>query len=299
MSFWNIAQQNAGYLLVDGAFSLLKDSEDSSIESLPEQPGVVVQCFDARLFHAADTRNLRKLTRSNTDPRHSGWYKELVRNAEFDVPELRDFYLHIAEAPFGRRELAECLTMNLSSFWRRIEGDQTGHFQSRASDIWQRMMLTHRELIEEGGSQALHVDPVRWGGASWVSGPGILIVQDRHDDVIFVDSTADIPAQYIMHARRTQLSTLRQRIGERFLNMPLRPAATGGQAFTESGELEVSSFLRACRVSFFPVQIGRAEVCEDLIERLRPELNDFTGARPFERRREFHRPIHRKHRIWG
>ncbi len=299
MSFWNIAQQNADYLLVDGAFSLLKDSEASSIEDLPEQPGVVVQRFDARLFNAADTPNIRKLTRSITDPRHSGWYKELVRNADFDVPELSEFSLHTLEIPFARRELAECLSIKLPHIWRRMQGSLTAQSENRASDIWQRMMLSHRSLIEEGGSLALHVDPVRWGGASWVSGPGLLIVKDRHDDVIFVDSTADIPAQYIMHARRTQLSLLRQRIGERFLGMPLRPMPNGGRAFSESGELEVSSFLRSCRIAFFPAQVGRAEVCEDLIERLRPTLNDFVGAKPFERRREFHRPTHRKHRIWG
>ena len=299
MAFWELVQQNSEALLADGANRLLVSELVSNPEDLSTNQGVVLQLRDEEYFFCTDAQNIRKCAISVSDERHSRWYKALKRTVGTQIPALSEFDLQAIEIGIARRELSEFITNNLPAVISRARRGRADGGSDDATALWRRAELVGKALIAEGGQICLNARPQRWGGPCSVSGPGILMLWDRHEEVVFVDAARNLAETYLVHARRTPDSLVRRHVGERFLGLTLKQGNKGDFYFSASEELEVSSFLKSCRVAFIPVRFGREEVAHDLVERLRPQLNDFTGNRPFERRREFHRPLHRKHFIWG
>lgn len=102
---------------------------------------------------------------------------------------------------------------------------------------------------------------------------GLYIVKDKSDKIIYIGESSNIGERIKTHSGRTYFSALRRHIGTDILGFELQEIKEKKRYFSEIEDRKVTEFLKTCKVTLFPVTLGRYEFEEYLIKKYRPLLN--------------------------
>ncbi|MAK60515.1 MAG: hypothetical protein CMK09_06025 [Ponticaulis sp.] len=284
MAFWSLVQQNSEAVLSEGARAFLKQDTIRKPSSVPDSAGVFAFIANADTFYVGETDNLRKTLLSQTNPKHSKFYKAYRAGAAEPVYALSDFSIRVLPVSFGRVELMEALRHHIPAvFATSASGARTVVQLPGPVELWDRLQGIAFELLANGGRECLTTDPQSFGRAPSAGGPGILTVSSPDGEVIHIGASEDIGKTYLDHLRSTYRSELRRNLGKRVLGYRLRTRNGEARYFSENDDRNVSDYVRRCQVAFTTIRVGREEIRDDLIRRMRPILNDLPRLSPFEK----------------
>lgn len=284
MAVWQLVQQNADALCSEGLRGLLMAEPIESSSDVPDVPGIYLFFADPDTFHVAETDNLRKAVKSQTNPLHSSLYKEYLRTANQAVYKLEDFSVRYLPVNFCRHELLIYAEQNLAPLANATyRAGRKSFAMAGASTLWTRIQGIAPQLIADCGRDALLGDASRFGGPASGVGAGLHVILAQDGEVIFVSAYGDIAQAYRDHLRNTRASQFRQNIAEAVLGLKLRTKPGKIRKMTDHEERQISDFVRKCQIIMTPLRAGRLEVETDLIERLRPVLNFYQEKGPYAR----------------
>ena len=229
-------------------------------------------------FYIGEGKELIKRLKQQFKPTTSTFYKNFEKlrstNQLVKPTSIDKFKIQFISTKIGRKEVEEFGIVNLptklNSFQlgkrnKFIIGDQKG--------LWNEVQENFEELLKEGEIKILKSVFTNWFDTKIISKPGLYIVKDKADKLIYIGESSDIGERIKTHSGRTYFSALRRHIGTDILGFNLQEIKGKKRYFTETEDKKVTEFLKTCKSIVFPVAFGRYELEEYLIKKHKPLLN--------------------------
>lgn len=214
------------------------------------------------------------------DARRSTFYKNHVKSQSDCVASILDFNLRLVETRFGRKEIEDFGIVNLPTPLNRFQlGKRQACPPATDHAQWDAVQAASSELIVAGAEQCLGREFHAWRKGRPPASAGIYIIKSSLDEIIYVGESSNVLKRFQTHGTLTYFSAVRRNLGTDILGYSLQTRNSKKRYFEPEEDVSVTEFLGGCSVAFFPVSIGRFEVEEHLIRRLKPTLNRKSNYR--------------------
>lgn len=281
---WDYLQQNSNDVLAEGLSCLLEACACKFDDRHPSEPGNYVISYSGIPLYIGETKRLdRRLVqhyRGNT------FYTNYLRDcAELNLPPdltIDDFKCQFIPTHIGRKEIEEFGIVNLPAPLNNFHINIGKYFTIVSSDqVWQIVQENTENLLEQGEKILLSLEPLPWNQANPPASPGVYIIFNDHEEVIYIGESTDLEDRYRTHSKRTRFSVFRRHVATRIFGFTLKTRAELGLGGTDtkrayladSEDKEINKYIHKCSIIMMPVYFGRLELEEHLIQNIQPLLN--------------------------
>lgn len=271
---WSDIQNISNALLAEGVCRLSRSSPVSPAEVHETFPGnyLVSEATTPRYIGEASVISAR--VKTQFDERRSTFYKNYLRFTTVDAIAISEFKLRFIRTEIGRKEIEDFGIANLRTPLNKFQiGKRQICPPAEDHAKWDAVQDRASELVKFGAAQCLEQRFHQWRDGKSQSTAGLYLIRNSAGTIIYVGESSDIFARFQTHSSRTYFSAVRRNLGSDILGYHLQTRKGKKRYFEDSEDLSVSEYLRECSIAFCPVALGRYEVEEHLIEKLRPILN--------------------------
>ncbi len=274
MRDWRAVQAMSDSLLSEGIFRLLQASA-ASPESVREAwPGNYLISRDNNPLYIGEASSLAARIKIQFDERRSTFYKNYLKINLESAVGIREFQLRLIETRIGRMEIEDFGIANLGTSLNRFQlGKRQPAAMATGCANWDALQDRAADLIRTGADLCLEQSFQPWRSGQTDATAGIYLIKNSDGQIIYVGESSDIFTRYRTHSATTYFSAVRRNLGCDILGYTLQTRNGKKRYFDDHEDQAVSDYLDGCAIAFCPVALGRYEVEEHLIRKLRPALN--------------------------
>lgn len=275
---WKFIQQNSDSILADGLWQLIKRPFESCSDITHNDFGNYLISYDEKSYYIGEAKDICKRLKQQFNPKISTFYKNyqkhLTNNKDLNAVPIDGFKIQHISTQLGRKEVEEFGIVNLPTIINSFQLEKRNKYViSYNNGIWNEIQKLKNELLEEGEIEILKSQFKGWSENLVDSNPGLYIVKDKDDQLIYIGESSDISKRYLTHSNTTYFSALRRHIATEILSFELKEKNGKRKYLTEVEESSVTLFLRNCKAVFYSSNLGRCELEEYLIKKHKPLLN--------------------------
>lgn len=274
MRDWIDTQQMSSTLLAQGIYRLCQSAKVPPTNVRDTDPGNYLVSNATTPLYIGEGGSLALRTKVQFDERRSTFYKNYLRsNPETALP-ISGFDLRIMKTFIGRKEIEDFGIVHLSTALNRFQlGKREPSAQATEHARWDELQEGATELVKLGAAICLEQQFQRWEDGTSQSTAGLYLIRNADDEIIYVGESSDIYSRFQTHGSTTYFSAVRRNLGCDILGYTLQTRNGKKRYFDDHEDRAVTAYLECCSIAFFPVSLGRYEVEEHLIRKLRPLLN--------------------------
>lgn len=276
---WNNVQANSDSILADGLWILSQRPRGSFSEIEHNGFGNYLISYDKGPYYIGEAKDVCKRMKQQFKPETSTFYKNYLKlyakNSEPALLQINQFQVQHVPTLIGRKEMEE---FGIVNFPTKLNGFQLGKRAPRKiisfDGIWEEAQNLKSQLLKEGEKEIFKQS--FWGWLQHEVVPrtaGLYVVKDKNENLIYIGESSDINERHNTHSNRTYFSALRRHIATEILSFELKAKNGKKKYLDDNEEAAVNKFLKNCKVTFFPVNLGRYELEEYLIKKHKPLLN--------------------------
>lgn len=278
---WNYLQQNSNDILAEGLSHLLEGVLANLETDIPMNQATMLFGIPLYIGEAIDLdKRLKEHYKGNT------FYKNYQKNGvKLNLPSnltMDDFRCQYIPTKIGRKELEEFGIVNLPAPLNEFHKDKRDRFTPvSSSQSWEIAQENTAKLLEQGERIVLSQKPSPWKQASPPAIPGVYIIFNDREELIYIGQSTDLEERYETHSGITHFSAFRRHVATEILSLNLKTKAELGyksadskrRHVTSSEDEEINRYIHKCSIITVPVYFGRLELEEHLIRRIQPLLN--------------------------
>lgn len=275
---WDIIQKKSDEILSCG-LNKLKTEPFCDINNVNEKGfGNYLISLNEVPYYIGEGKELNKRLQQQFKPATSTFYKNFEKlystNKLVKSSSIDKFKIQYIATNIGRKEVEEFGIVNLPTKLNSFQLDKREKFEIADKEgLWNAVQENSVKLLEEGETRILKSIFTTWFDTKMISSAGLYIVKDKSDKLIYIGESSNIGERIKTHSGRTYFSALRRYIGTDILGFELQEIKGKKRYFSEIEDRKVTEFLKTCKVTLFPVALGRYEFEEYLIKKYRPLLN--------------------------
>lgn len=275
---WDKIQKQSDEILSCG-LNKLKTEPFCDISNVIERGfGNYLISLDKVPYYIGEGKELNKRLKQQFKPATSTFYKNFEKlNSENKLAKetsIDKFKIQYISTNIGRKEVEEFGIVNLPTKLNSFQLDKREKFAiADKKGLWNAVQENSVKLLEEGETRILKSTFTTWFDTKIISLAGLYIVKDKSDKIIYIGESSNIGERIKTHSGRTYFSALRRHIGTDILGFELQEIKGKKRYFSEIEDRKLTEFLKTCKVTLFPVALGRYEFEEYLIKKYRPLLN--------------------------
>ncbi|MCK4632333.1 MAG: GIY-YIG nuclease family protein [candidate division Zixibacteria bacterium] len=275
---WDYCQRNSDEILLGGLERLRAARPHDSSRGLPSGSGNYVIWSDSTPLYIGEARDLSKRLRQQFRTNTSTFYKNYKKDythlgAEHLLP-INEFTVTHIRTRIGRKEIEEFGIVNLPAPLNKFQlGKREISTKCSNSNIWSEVQNQYTAIIEDGSRTILSSESICWTKATPVAGPGLYIIFNPNDEIIYVGESSNVAKRHKTHSTNTYFSALRRNLGTRLKGFHLQERKGKKRYFEPQEDARIDEFLLRCRIISQQVSFGRFELEEYLIRTIQPILN--------------------------
>jgi predicted GIY-YIG superfamily endonuclease len=272
---WNYCQSNSDLILACGISSLLSSTPIEAINELQNSYGNYLISYKGTHYYIGEGKDLAARIKQQYNEKYSTFYKSYLdsrKHYEVGKIPILDFELKIIYTTIGRKEIEEFGMINLPTKLNKFERGKRRIIKIEIEkNIWNDVQAEYEKLMIEGEKEFLKQYSTTWNNAFPKALPGVYMVVNSTDEIIYIGESSDISERYSTHSSTTYFSALRRHIGTELLGFNFIDAKK--RKFNANEDSKVTDYLRACMYRSMAVSFGRFELEEYLIRKHKPLLN--------------------------
>lgn len=271
---WAICQKLSDQILAEGLFSLRNKVAITPKQVICAEAGNYLISIDGEIYYVGEAKNVASRIRQQFMAKTSTFYKTYVK--AFATPrQITDFQVRHVETLFGRKEVEEFAIENAVCSLNKFQRGKRNAIESASTDsLWKQVQGQYATFIAQGEAMALSQPFKPWVDALATTCAGLYLVRAANrSDCLYIGEGSDVKLRHKTHSGRTYFSALRRHVGTDVLGFSLKERNGKAKYFSDDEDRRVTEFLCACCIACLPVSLGRYELEEHLIRKLRPELN--------------------------
>jgi predicted GIY-YIG superfamily endonuclease len=276
---WKFIQQNSDSILADGLWQLIKRPFESCNEITHNDFGNYLISYDEKAYYIGEAQDICKRLKQQFKPKTSTFYKNyqkhLTNNKDLNTIAIDSFRIQHISTQLGRKEVEEFGIVNLPTIINSFQLEKRNKYKiSYNNGIWDEVQKLKSELLKEGEKEILKSTFKSWSENVVSPNPGLYIVRDKDDQLIYIGESSNIRERYLTHGgKKAYFSALRRHIATEILSFELKERNGKKKYLTEAEERAVTLFLQSCNSVFYHANFGRCELEEYLIKKHKPLLN--------------------------
>lgn len=275
---WAFTQNNSDTILSDGLFKLKTRPYQSFAGVEHKGSGNYLISHNKTNYYVGEGKELSKRLKQQFKPTTSTFYKNLIKlqktNKAIGNITIDTFKVQAISTNIGRKEIEEFGISNLPTILNRFQLDKRKlHNVADQDGLWDKVQKTKAEILLEAEQEILKGKFNLWFDCIVENVPGLYIVRNKLDKLIYIGESSDIYERFNTHSKTTYFSALRRHIGTEILNFELHERNGKKKYFEIIEDKKITEFLKSCKATFYPTLFGRYEFEEFLIKKHRPLLN--------------------------
>ncbi len=275
---WKFANQNSDKILADGLWQLIQSHIGTCEDITYNGFGNYVISHDKKPYYIGEAKDVSMRLKQQFNPKTSTFYKNyqthIGKVTLMESLPIGNFKIQYAPTEIGRKEVEEFGIVNLPTILNSFQiGKRTKVEIINHSSIWTEMQSVKDDLLKEGEKEIFKTAFHLWFENKVPSTAGLYIVKNKNDDFIYIGESSNINERFITHTGKTYFSALRRHIGTEILSFELKEKNGKKKYFVDKEDVAITAFLKSCKATFYPINFGRYEFEEYLIEKYRPFLN--------------------------
>lgn len=275
---WKDLQVRSSEFLASGLFQLTKSDTNKFGDSFPSSHGNYL-INSSKLNYIGEGKNLEKRLRQQSREQTSTFYKNYRKLLEIDSTtpknlKITHFQVRTLSTSLGRKEIEEFGIVNLPTNLNRFQKGKRDFFpgQKMKIQLWDEVQKNKQNLLIQGEKALFNCFHSSWFECSPPSSAGIYWVESGND-VIYVGESSNIADRWNVHSQKTYFSALRRNIGRTLFGFELQTVKGRKRYFQEKEDKEITKYLKKAKILTYPVNFGRFELEEFLINKYNPPLN--------------------------
>ena len=278
---WETVQSQSNQILSDGVFQLQNAPYHALSNVEDTVQGNYLISYDGYPMYIGEARNLKSRLKQHATPNVSTFYKNYLQKRETldGIPpniEITGFQCQFIHTPMGRKEIEDFGIVSIPTPLNRSQLGKRDVFQIQSyDDLWGRVQA-QIDILLPSGDDAIQLMPLmRWHEIQPGKEAGVYWIEHPNHDLMYIGESSDFKTRFnTQHAKYTRGSALRRWVGVDILGFELKSCTDGRvRCFSAEEDAELNEFLRGCWIRFLPVDFGRYELEEYLIQTYQPSLN--------------------------
>jgi len=275
---WTQIQKQSDKILSCGLHKL-RSRPLSELSAVTERGfGNYLISLDKVPFYIGEAKGLKNRLNQQFKPTTSTFYKnyEMFALANQLVKQIAidEFEIQLIATYIGRKEVEEFGIVNLPTKLNKFQLDKRKDIViADQYGLWDMVQENFSELLKEGECEILKSNFSFWYDTKITSHPGLYLVKDKSDNLIYIGESSNLKKRILTHSERTYFSALRRHIGTEIFNYNLQEVKGKKRYFSDKEDEIITAFLKTCTMAVFPVAFGRYELEEYLIRKYKPLLN--------------------------
>jgi hypothetical protein len=272
---WDACQRLSDQILAEGMFVLTNQEPALSHTVCLDGPGNYLISLDGKAQYVGEAKRVASRVRQQFKAKTSTFHRSYAKN-QTECRPIEDFRVRHISATIGRTELEEFGIVNAPCPLNKFQtGKRNRVASAQASTLWAEVQRQSSRLLVQGESAAIAVPAKPWREASAPECAGLYIVRARDEkDFLYIGEASSVSERHECHGgTRAYFSALRRHVGTDVLGFRLTERNGKTKYLTDDEERMVTDFLHSCTIACLPVNLGRLELEEHMIRKLRPRLN--------------------------
>lgn len=145
--------------------------------------------------------------------------------------------------------------------------------KSNSQFNWFEIQNNTMSYLIQGEEELSLISTSKWFELNSIDGPGIYWIEHPKHGLIYIGESSNVYNRYKTHSGKTYFSALRRNLGENLLNFELKTIKGKKRYFSEIEDALITTFLKNCSIKTMPINFGRYELEEYLIDKHQPVLN--------------------------
>ncbi|WP_312139486.1 GIY-YIG nuclease family protein [Sphingobacterium sp.] len=270
---WEYIQKNADQILIGGLNQLHNSKLSTSIEVIQSDAGNYLIYLQDRPHYIGEGKVLSNRIKQQFNPKTSTFYKSYLKINQLDFNPIEDFRVKVMNTLIGRKEVEEIGIVNFKTSLNRFQLNKRSEFVLAENEGWEYLQTNSNRFLELSESLIMSKKFDLWGECYVERTPGVYIVRDSTNQLIYIGESSDIYDRHKTHSKTTYFSALRRHVATELLGLQLSERNGKKKYLDQNEDLQVSRYLNNCSCIFYPVKIGRYEIEEYLIKKYKPLLN--------------------------
>lgn len=275
---WESIQKSADPILADGLWELSKRPFEDYTKVTHRSLGNYLISNQSNPYYIGEAKDVGKRLMQQFNPTTSTFFKNYQKNLletkSSDALEIDSFKVQYLPTVLGRKEVEEFGIVNLPTNLNKFQLGKRSKYQiSSHNGLWKNVQEAQSDLLIEGENEILKSQYTNWFESSVPVKPGLYVVKNEKQRVIYIGETSDMRERFTTHSTTTYFSALRRHIATEVLAFELKERSGKRKYLNEAEDQAVTGFLKTCTVSFCPINFARYELEEYLIKKHKPLLN--------------------------
>jgi len=275
---WKFIQENSDLILADGLWQLINRPTESFNNITHNDFGNYLISYDEKPYYIGEAKDICQRLKQQFNVKISTFYKNyqkhLTNNKVLNAVPIDAFKIQHISTQLGRKEIEEFGIVNLPTIINSFQLKKREKFLIAYNNgIWDETQKVKSELLKEGEKEILKMSFKNWNEYLVHSNPGLYLIKDLNNQLIYIGESSDISERYSTHSNRTYFSALRRHIATEILSFELKEKNGKKKYLTDLEDSSVTLFLRGCTAVFYNLNFGRYELEEYLITKYKPLLN--------------------------
>lgn len=273
---WNYCQINSEAILDSGLKLLLSNKQNDFDDCTACFSGnYVISDKQRKWTYIGEAQCLSKRIKQHSKEKTSSFYKNYIKlNDSIECLSINEFQINTIETQIGRKELEEFGIVNIPTNLNKFQkGKKNMYIGLMENDIWTKIQEEKDNLIRQGENKLMNVKVFDWFSADVENLAGLYWVEHRTIGLIYIGESSSLAERYKTHSSMTYFSALRRHIGENILGFHLHTNKGKKRYFDTDKDEKISTYLKDCIIRTMPIQFGRFELEEYLIQKYNPLLN--------------------------
>jgi predicted GIY-YIG superfamily endonuclease len=273
---WDYVQGNSNKILSDGIYQLLKAANMQLTEVTYKGYGNYLIFYKAQPLYIGEAKSIKARLKQHASLKSSTFYKN-YRDIPTQLPanlEITDFHYHYLQTDIGRKEMEEFGIVNIPTLLNKFQkGKRTQYPVQSHKNLWQHIQTNKENFVQSGELALNNIQTTDWNSAEPPQLAGLYWIEHATNGLIYIGESSDISERFNSHSTRTYISAFRRNLGTTLLDFKLKTKKGRKRYFSKQEENELNRFIEQCFVRFMPIQFGRYELEEYLINKYQPLLN--------------------------
>jgi len=275
MKEWKYCQENSDLILISGLQQLIKGkSQQLDFKCENCYGNYLISDKSQNWNYIGEAKSLLKRVRQHSKERTSTFFKNYVKSDLTNKLKISDFTFRTINTSIGRKELEEFGIVNIPANLNKFQLGKRNTFNQKSDkQLWNEIQKNHLEIIAQGEKYFDKISTFNWFEAKTQSNAGLYWVEHNSKGLIYIGESSNVNKRYLTHSGKTYFSALRRNLGENILGYKLQTIKGKKRYFAENEDIQITNFLKNCKIKTLPINFGRYELEEHLIRKHKPILN--------------------------
>ena len=271
---WQTLQVKSDEILAQGLHALNSRSLISWQDVKHSGYGLYLIHLNGTPVYAGEAKNLTQRLKQQFGG-NSTFYPSYTKTG--GTEPITNFQIKWIDANIGRKELEEFCIVNVPTPLNRFQLNKRNLLDNKETQegLWEECQASAGESLALAEINLLERSAEKWHNCNIKHKPGVYLIYDSLDELIYIGESSDIADRYITHSKTSYFSAFRRHVGTNILSLTFVDGKSKrkNREFKPDDDAKINQFIRKCKIRYAYVQFGRMELEEYLIRKHRPLLN--------------------------